>query len=242
MARSLREISRFPVLSEKGKRIGRVHEVLFHPSRNEVVGYIVVRPRLLLIFDRRDRYLALSGTEVRQGSVVARDKSAWDKRAERAMDVSWEETVIWYGMTVRTESGKVMGTVRDGLFDDRTGALQAIGLTAGVTADAALGVRDIAASLVQGFNGDAIVVADEALGVEVDGGIAQAAGRTAAVAKVQAGEAAKSAQKAAKVAAAYGRSAVSVAAGSEAGKKTVGWLKSLRDEVVDAMGDPEDDE
>lgn len=245
MDRSLREVSRYGVVNESGRRIGRIHEVLFHPDRNEVVGYIVVRPRFLYLFDRRDRYLSRELSRVRGSSIEASARDAWDRRAERLIGIAWDNTVIWYGMPVRTKSGTHLGTVRDALFDESTGALRALGLTGGITADTALGVRDLSSKLVQGFDGEAIVVSDEALGVEAGGGAAQLAGRGVAVAKVQAGEtakvAAKAAQTAAKTAASYGRSAVKVAAKSDSGKKAVGWLKAVRDEVVDAMGPPDDD-
>jgi uncharacterized protein YrrD len=241
VTRSIREISRFAVLSHKGKKVGRVYEVLFHPEGRRVVGYQVARPRLVYLFDRKDWFLAADAAAVEPGFVKALSPDAWGKRAQRVTGVPWDETVIWYGMPVKTKSGVALGTVRDGLFDEKTGALEALGLSSGVTADTALGVRDLPASLVEGFNGQAIVVADEAAVVTTSGGAAEAAGRGVAVAKVQASETAVAAAEAARKAAVYGKAAVKVAASTDTGKKAVGWLKAMRDEVVDAMGPPDDD-
>lgn len=235
-------MARFGVVSDRGRRIGRIGDALVHPDRNEVVGFSVQRPRILFILDRSDRYVARDRIE-RRGEVVAvaRSRDSWDGAAAKRLGLSWDRTVVWYGMPVRTRSGERLGQVRDALFDEASGAIEAIGLTGGLTADAALGVRDIPARLVIGFDRDAVVVEDEAAVVETTGGAAEAAGRTAAVVKTQAGEAAKAAGEAARTAAKYGVAAAKAAASSETGKKAVGWLKALRDEVADAMGDPDDD-
>lgn len=242
MTRSIREMSKFAVLTHKGRRIGRVHEVLFRPDGTRVVGYQVARPRLLYIYDRKDLFLSADMASVEPGFVKAHSKAAWGKAAERRTKIPWDRSVIWYGMPVHTQSGLDLGSVRDGLFDEKTGELEALGLTGGITADAALGVRDIPARMVEGFNGKAIIVRDEAVAVPTSGGAAEAAGRGVAVAKVQAGEAAVAAGRAAAKAADYTKAAVKVAAASDTGKKAVGWLKALKDEVVDAMGDPDDDD
>lgn len=242
MARSFREMSRFDVVSPKGRRIGRIGDALVHPERHEVLGFSVERPRLLMVWDRRDRFLARDRFE-RRGDriVVAKEADTWDSAAARRFGVPWERTVVWYGMPVRTRSGVKLGLVRDALYDELTGAIEGVGLTAGITADTTLGVRDVPARLVVGFDGEAIVVEDEAAAVDTEGGIAEVAGRGAAVVKAQAGEAAKAAGEAAKVAVKYGTAAAKAAAKSKTGKKAVGWLKAMRDEVADAMGDPDDD-
>jgi hypothetical protein len=111
-----------------------------------------------------------------------------------------------------------------------------------MTADTALGTRDFSADLVRGFEGDAVVVSDEVLAVETDGGAAAAAGRGAAVAKVGAEQAVATAGKAAGVAMAYGKSAAKAASKSPTTKKALGFLKTMTDKVVDAARLPEDDE
>jgi len=232
---SLREVSRYSVYSAKGKRIGRVVDAIFHPEKAEVVGYLVQRPRILFVWDRKDRHLALDRTTVREDRRLEVDgRDAWDAGAARRLGIGWDRSVLWVGMPVRTKGGTALGTVRDGLYDPETGVLEALGLSTGVAADLAVGVRDLPAREVVGFDGETVVVVDAAAKVELGGGAAAEAGRQTAVAKKVAGDAATKAV-------AYGKSAAKVAANSETGKKAMGWLKALKDEVVDAMGDPDDD-
>lgn len=241
---SLREVMGTPVVREggRGRRVGRVADVLFAPNTTSIVGFVVERPRLLHLLDRKPLFLALDRTRHAEKRVVATaGRDAWGAPAARRLGFSWDDTVIWVGMPARTKGGEDLGRVRDGLFDADAGALNAIGLTGGVTADIAVGVRDLPARHVIGFDGDAVVLADDALVVETSGGAAAAAGKGAAVAKKAAEDAAGQVTDAARKAAAYGASAVRVAARSEAGRKAAGWLKAVKDEVVDAMGDPDDD-
>ncbi len=228
------EACRMGVYSAKGKRIGRVEEVLFAPGSTRVVGFTVFRPRLWYLIDLKERYLALDRASISGGEVTAAaSRDAWDGPAAKRLGFSWEDTVIWVGMPVRTVSGAKLGTVRDVRFDPTTGELSAMGLSGGVAADIAVGIRDLPASRVTGFNGEVIVVADEIAHSETTGGAAAVAGRGAAVGAKAVGDAAKTAVL-------YGRAAAKVASESEAGKKAMGWLKSVKDAVVDAMDDSEE--
>ncbi|MDZ4168460.1 MAG: PRC-barrel domain-containing protein [Coriobacteriia bacterium] len=240
--RSLIEIGRLPVVNEAGKRIGRVLDVLFAPEGARVIGFAVARPRILMLLDRKDLYLALDRATLEPDRVVAaRGAASWGRSAAARTGISWDDSVIWVGMPVRSESGASLGTVRDGLFDPQTGQLDAIGLTGGIAADIAVGVRDLPVEVVRGFDGQAVVLSDDAADTDTSGGAAAAAGRGVAVAKKTGSDLGKQATGAARTAAVYGASAVRAAAKSETGKKTIGWFKSIKDEVVDAMGDPDDD-
>jgi len=222
-------------------RVGRVVAVLFHPAESRVVGMLVERPDIALVIRRRDRMLALDRAAFDEGDVNVIGSSAWDGLAASRLGIDWERSVIWSGMPVRTESGRMLGSVRDAVFDPATGQLNALGLSGGVTADVAVGVRDLAARLVQGFDGEAVVVSDEAAQAKVDGGASAVAGRGAAVAKAEATKAVETAAKTAAKAAVYGKAAAKAASQSKTGKKAIGWLKSIKDEVVDAMGPPDDE-
>jgi uncharacterized protein YrrD len=245
---SLREVDRLAVYGEKHKttgvrkRVGRLVDVLFHPTEPRVVGFVVDRPDLLMMVRRSDLYVALDRTEIFDDRVVVDGADAWGRSAAKRLDIAWERTVVWLGMPVRTESGKALGQVRDASFDETDGHLGSLGLTEGVTADTALGTRDFSASMVHGFEGDAVVVADEVRAVETDGGAAAAAGKGAAHVKVGAEQAAVAAGKAAAVAAAYGKSAVKAASKNPNTKKAFGFLKTMTDKVVDAARLPDDDE
>lgn len=236
--RSLLELMRLEAFTPKGRRIGRVAAVIFHPSEPRVVGFTVSRPALLFVIERPDRQVALDRCSVvsvdeRERLVVAPGRDAWDVPAQRRLGLEWERSVEWLGMPVETESGVPVGLVRDALVDPESGALGGLGITEGVTTDVLIGTRDVSATDVRGFDGRAVRVADAVIAVERDGGAAAAAGRGAARAKQVAGKAVESA------AYATGR-AVATAANSRAGRKVGGWLKALKDEVADAMGDPDE--
>lgn len=246
--RSLREVDRLDVYGEKNKktgmrkRAGRVVDVLFHPSEPRVVGFIVDRPDFLLMIRRPDRYLALDRAEITEDRVQVTGSDAWGRDSAKRLGILWDSTVVWSGMPVRTESGKALGKVRDARFSEKDGSLDTLGLTEGLTADKALGTRDFSATLVHGFEGDAVVVSNEVLAVATDGGAAAAAGRGAATVKVGAEQAAVIAGKAAKTAATYGTAAVKAAARNDTTRRAFGFLKKVSDKVVDAARLPEDDD
>lgn len=241
--KALRAVTGMSVVSAAGKRVGRVADVVFDPDGSpKVVGYVVERPRFLMLLDRRDRYLALDRTAIERDRIVAgAGRESWDKPAAARLGISWDSAVIWSGMPALTDSGEDLGRVRDALFDTGTGAVDAVGLTGGLTADIAVGVRDLPVRMVRRFDGEAVRFSDDAAQTSTSGGAAAAAGKGTAVAKQAASDAVQQAAKAAKTAAAYGASAARVAARSETGKKAASWLKALKDEVVDAMGDPDDE-
>jgi len=254
---TMRQVSRAKVLGEPNKKgvrrkVGTVGYVLFHPTEQRVVGFLVERSDLALMIKRSDRYVALDRIEFVDGELHASGKAAWGPSAAKRLGIDWDTTIAWAGMPVRADSGKVLGTVGDFVFDTPGGELNAIRLSEGAARDTAIGVRDIPARMVHGFRTDAVCVSDEAALVEVDGGAAAAAGKAAAVAKVKTDQVADAATKkfddvavatgeAAGKAVAYAKVQAKVAAESETGKKAIGWLKALKDEVVDAMGDPDDD-
>ena len=244
---SLHDLDRVPVHAEKKrdgtrKRVGKVVEVLFHPDKPEVVGFMVDRPDILFLIRRKDVIVALDRTKVLDGRIVVDGSAAWGRAAAKRLDISWDQAVIWRGQPVKSVAGKKMGYVRDAVFDESDGHLNGLGLSGGVAADVAIGVRDLPAKFVVGFDGDVVRVKDEALAIDVDGGAAAVAGRGAAVAQDVAGKTAVAAGQAAKTAAAYTRSAANVAVKSETAKKAVGFLKAMRDQIVEAAGTPDDDD
>jgi uncharacterized protein YrrD len=253
--RSFKEVDGLPVIApgrKKAKRVGWVKHVLVASDGLHVVGLQVTRPDVALMIEQSDRFLALDRCRVTSSKVVVTDdKDAWGGRAARRLGIDWDTTVIWRDMPVSTESGESLGRLADAAFDPDSGAIGAVRLSGGAVADSAIGVRDLESGLVRGFDGQAIIVSDSAIEVDLSGGVADSAGKTAAAATVVAGEVASaardgavelaaSAAKGAKTAAAYGKSAARVAAKSETGKKAIGWLKAIRDEVADAMSDEDE--
>jgi uncharacterized protein YrrD len=247
MKHSLHDLNRLPVMGEKKRsgvrnRIGRVSDVVFHPEKPVAIGFVVARPNLLLVFQRKDKLLALDRASILADKVVVNGTQAWGASAAKRLGISWDTAVIWRGMPVRTAGGKELGYVRDAVIGGDDGSLNALGITGGIAADVAVGSVDLPSRLVKGWDGSAIVVTEEAKQVEPAGGAAAVAGRATAVAQDRTAKAAAAAARGAKTATAYTKSAVRVAAKSETGKKVGGFLKSMRDQIVEAAGVPEDDD
>lgn len=243
---TVHDIDRLPLYEEKGrdgtrKRVGKVVEVLFHPDKPVVVGLMVERPDILFLIRRKDLIVALDATKVLDDKVVVDGPKAWGKSAGRRLGIDWAKSVIWKGQPVSTESGEKLGYVRDAVFSEEDGHLNGLGLTSGIAADVTIGTKDLPAKFVRGWDGTKIVVSDEALAIQSDGGAAAVAGRTTAVATHVAVAGAVAATESAKKAAAYAQSAAKVAAKSQTAKRTMRFLKSVRDQVVDAAGLPDDD-
>ncbi len=185
------------------KRIGKVRRFVFHPKEKRVVGFVVKRPDLLWMFRRKDLFVAVSGYEIEDGRiVVSNDPAATNRAACKALGVDWDACVLWVGLPVMTEDGDALGVVGSVTFDRKTGVVDSITTDSGATANALLGKREIPASLVKGFRrgmgaalaqtgaeGEeseevvlgAILVAEAARDIAVEGGLAEKAGEATAV-------------------------------------------------------------
>ena len=185
------------------KRIGKVRRFVFHPKEKRVVGFVVKRPDLLWMFRRKDLFVAVSGYEIEDGRiVVSNDPAATNRAACKALGVDWDACVLWVGLPVMTEDGDALGVVGSVTFYRKTGVVDSITTDSGATANALLGKREIPASLVKGFRrgmgaalaqtgaeGEeseevvlgAILVAEAARDIAVEGGLAEKAGEATAV-------------------------------------------------------------
>ena len=191
---------------KKGKRIGKVRLFVFHPFEKRCIGLLVKRPDAALMFHRKDLFVALDGFSVdADGALVVHDDpAATDRGAIKALGVDWDACVIWVGMPVMTSGGEVLGFVDTVSFDSETGIVSSLTTENGAANDAIVGKRTIPAEYVKGFRrgqgmalvqageyqGEdpnehvergAIMVADEALDLDVQGGVAAAAGKATAV-------------------------------------------------------------
>jgi uncharacterized protein YrrD len=231
---SMIRLGGLPVVDERGRRLGKIEHVLFAPGTKRAIGFQVERPPLLFIIRRRPRFLSFDATQPDRERVLVSEqgRGAWGRAAAKRLDISWDDTVIWLGMPVKSRSGDRLGTVRDALVDANDGKLVALGMSEGAVRDAAVGVRDIGAHAVIGFDGDAVRVTDEAADVELTGGAAAAAGRATAKATATARGAAETAKR-------YGSAAARAAEQTEAGRAATGWLRAARDAMRDAMSDDE---
>ena len=151
--------------------IGKVRRLVFHPRERRVVGFIVKRPDLALMFHRKDLFVSINGFDIVDGRVVVRQTpDATDKGACKALGIDWDTCVMWEGLPLMTESGETLGMVGTVTFDRETGAISTVPADAGATANTLLGPRVIPASYIKGFRrgiGVALVQQDEA-GAEQD--------------------------------------------------------------------------
>lgn len=185
------------------RRIGKVRRFVFHPKEKRVVGFVVKRPDLLWMFRRKDLFVSINGYDVEDGRIVVRNEpTATNRAACKELGVDWDACVLWVGLPVMTEDGETLGVVGSVTLNRSTGAIEGITTDSGATANALLGKREIPADLVKGFKrgmgaalartGEegqeaddvvlgAILVADEARDIAVEGGLAEKAGEATAV-------------------------------------------------------------
>lgn len=186
--------------------IGKVRRLVFHPRERRVVGFIVKRPDLALMFHRKDLFVSINGFDIVDGRVVVRKTpDATDKGACKALGIDWDTCVMWEGLPLMTESGETLGMVGTVAFDRETGAISTVTADAGATANTLLGTRVIPASYIKGFRRGigvalvqqdevgaeqdedeielgAILVSDEAMKLVAEGSVAEKAGAATAVA------------------------------------------------------------
>ena len=122
--------------------IGKVRRFVFHPRERRVVGFLVKRPDLALMFHRKDLFVSINGFDIVDGRVVVRQTpDATDKGACKALGIAWATCVMWEGLPLMTESGEVLGMVGTVTFDRQTGAISTVAADAGATANTLLGTR-----------------------------------------------------------------------------------------------------
>lgn len=258
-------------------RIGKVDRFVFHPKSKRCVGFLVKRPDLALMFHRRDLFVPIDGFSIEDGRVALpyREKEMEGKGAVERLGLDWDSCVLWEGMPIITENGTECGTVGDIVFTRATGKIVSVAANKGATAKALLGEMVIPANMIKGFKTGigveldagqeedddpvygAILVSDEVLAVQTEGGLAETAGQQAAIAqdklrktvakaKPKADEAVKSAGKAAK-AAGDAVSKTSKAAGEAVNKgayatgrqlgRAKGMFAAFKDEYDKAVSD-----
>ncbi len=246
------------------KRIGKVYHFVFHPTEKRVVGFMVKRPDLLLMFHRKDSFVALDGFRVEDGRVMINDdKTATGSAAVKRLGLDWDNCVLWVGMPVVTKGGKQLGYVGSVSFDVETGAVDSFDVGMGAMNDAIVGKMTIPANMIRGFKrgmgaplaevdergqGDetaelgAILVDDAAADIEAVGGAAAAAGEAAAVVADKAQKAVETAKP--KVEEASRVAGEAVEKGVHATGKQIGKSKKMfadfKDEFDKALDDGAD--
>ena len=134
------------------RRIGKVRRFVFHPTEKRVIGFIVKRPDMALMFHRADLFVAIDRAEFVEGGVIVDLASdSTDQKACARLGVEWAKCLLWLGMEIVTEDGETLGRVGDITFEPKTGRVANIRRNEGATARWLLGVEEVPAEMIRGF-------------------------------------------------------------------------------------------
>ena len=185
-------------VTERAAKLGRVHQAVFSPDGGRVVGLMVRRPDVVGMVKREDAFVAWDSFAVKGKEVWVRaEKGSLDEAARRRLGLDWDACILWEGMDARTLGGKPLGYVSDAEFDEKTGLVARFFTTDGGMAHALVGSFQITPDMVRGYANGCMVVDTQGRALELDGGLAGAAGEGYARAKAGAVEVGKKAGAAA---------------------------------------------
>lgn len=175
---------------ERFLKLGKVHNAVFTPGGKRVVGLMVKRPDVVGMVKRDDVFLAWDSFEIQDEKtlVITRPDDGMDKAARKRLGIDWDACIIWTGMDARTVAGKSLGYVSDAEVDRRTGRVVRFLTTDGGVSHALIGSFVITADMVRGYKDGYMVVDPGEKNVELDGGLAGAAGEGYARAKAKGAE------------------------------------------------------
>lgn len=180
-------------VTERYQKLGRVGAALFTPDGRRVVGFMVKRPDVAGMVKRPDAFLAWDSFERKDEKtlLVTRPKDGLDDAALRRLEVDWDRCIIWSGMDAKTTEGKQLGYVSDAEYDEKTGRVTRFFTADGGMARALIGSFVIEADMVLGYSNGYMIVDARGENVELDGGLAGAAGEGYARAKAGASKVGK---------------------------------------------------
>lgn len=185
-----------PVLGADGRELGRVVAVLFHAADPRAVGVQIDPGAVLGVIDRRPAFALLADLGISDdGTAFTLDdmRLPKDSAGERVLGFNWDDSVIWHRMPVRSAEGAEIGWVRDVEFDPISGEVTTLHITAGPVSDVAVGRMQVPGELVQGFDGDGVVVLPGYAEIPTTGGAAKAMAAGVAVVKTRGGAVAEGA-------------------------------------------------
>lgn len=171
---------------ERYQRIGKVHSAVFSPDGRRVVGFTVSRPDIVGMIKREDEFVAWDSFELGEGGkdiVVTRPDDGTGTAARHRLALDWGACIIWTGMDARTVDGKPFGYVSDAEYDEKTGEVTRFFTTEGGMSHALIGSFVIPAEMVRGYSKGHMVIDPGDRAVQLDGGLAAAAGEGYARAK-----------------------------------------------------------
>ena len=180
-------------VTDKYLKLGKVHNAVFSPDGKRVVGLMVKRPDAVGMIKREDAFLALDAYRRMDEKtlLVTRPDDGMDVAAQRRLALDWDACLIWSGMDAKTVGGKSLGYVSDAEFDEKDGRVARFLTTDGGVAHALIGSFVITPDMVRGYSKGAMVIDPGNAQVQLDGGLAGAAGEGYARAKAGASEVGK---------------------------------------------------
>lgn len=182
-------------ITDKYQKLGKVHNAVFSPDGKRVVGLMIKRPDVAGMIKREDAFLALDSfrREDAKTLVVTRAEDGLDVAARKRLALDWDSCIMWSGMDARTVAGKSLGFVSNAEFDEKTGRVTRFLTNDGGMAQALIGSFVITPDMVRGYANGCMVIDPGSRNVELDGGLAGAAGEGYARAKAKGTEVGKKA-------------------------------------------------
>ena len=192
---------------EKAEKVGKVSDIVFHPSQKKVVGIVVRRPDIAMMFKRADLFVGIHAFDVLDDCVILKNvANPFDKSACKQLGVNWDDCIYWIGFPLMSKDEKSIGTVGRVNFIPENGEVVSLEANEGSLSRALLGAKEIPAEFILGFRRGigvslrqdtveqeryaqenpeqflgAILIDEEALGVANQGGLAQKAGSASVV-------------------------------------------------------------
>lgn len=180
-------------VTDKYQKLGRVHAAVFTPDGKHVAGFTIKRPDVAGMVKRADAFLARDSLKVldEKTVLVTRPEDGLDEVALRRLDLDWDRCIMWSGMDAKTTAGKPLGYVSDAEYDEGSGVVTRFFTADGGMARALIGSFVITPDMVRGYRDGFMIVEPGDKSVQLDGGLAGAAGEGYARAKAGASEVGK---------------------------------------------------
>lgn len=180
-------------VTDKYQKLGRVHAAVFTPDGKHVAGFTIKRPDVAGMVKRADAFLARDSLKVldEKTVLVTRPEDGLDEAALRRLDLDWDRCIMWSGMDAKTTAGKPLGYVSDAEYDEGSGVVTRFFTADGGMARALIGSFVITPDMVRGYRDGFMTVEPGDKSVQLDGGLAGAAGEGYARAKAGASEVGK---------------------------------------------------
>lgn len=180
-------------VTDKYQKLGRVHAAVFTPDGKHVAGFTIKRPDVAGMVKRADAFLARDSLKVldEKTVLVTRPEDGLDEAALRRLNLDWDRCIMWSGMDAKTTAGKPLGYVSDAEYDEGSGVVTRFFTADGGMARALIGSFVITPDMVRGYRDGFMIVEPGDKSVQLDGGLAGAAGEGYARAKAGASEVGK---------------------------------------------------